>query len=176
MTTALVIPANLMGLGLTHTVFLKDGRVQIDKNLVGNTIRPCATGKKNWLFMGDAQSGLRAATFYTLIGNSHREGIDATAYLTDTFNRLPTDTNQSVHRLTPEAWAAGQTAKRQALAQAVVAPMQQGFCVLPYVGQILMLNRGQGGLAATRRQPPRTCPRGNGRRRSHLLQRRRCRQ
>jgi transposase len=30
-------------------VFLRDGRVQVDNNLVENTIRPSAIGKKNWL-------------------------------------------------------------------------------------------------------------------------------
>ena len=57
-------------------------------NRAENTIRPSAIGKKNWLFMGDAQTGSRAATFYTLIDNCHRAGIDATAYLTDIFKRL----------------------------------------------------------------------------------------
>lgn len=104
-------------------VFLSDGRVQIDNNLVENTIRPSAIGKKNWLFMGDAQSGARAATFYTLISNCQRQGIDATAYLTDIFQRLPAETNQSVHRLTPKAWAAEQAAKRHALAQSAVVQM-----------------------------------------------------
>ena len=101
-------------------MFLGDGRVQIDSNLVENTIRPSAIGKKNWLFMGDAQSGARAATFYTLISNCHRQGIDATAYLTDIFKRLPTETNQTIHRLTPEAWTAEQAAKRHALAQSAL--------------------------------------------------------
>ena len=104
-------------------VFLRDGRVQIDNNLVENTIRPSAIGKKNWLFMGDATTGDRAATFYTLIGNCHRQGINAEAYLTDMFKRLPTETNQTVHRLTPKAWAAEQAALRQALAQSAVLPM-----------------------------------------------------
>ena len=124
-------PRSLTGEAITYAlnqwaklcVFLRDGRVQIDNNLIENAIRPSAIGKKNWLFMGDAQSGQRAATFYTLIGNCHRDGIDATAYLTDIFQRLPNETNKSVHRLTPKAWAAEQTAKRQALAQAVAAPM-----------------------------------------------------
>jgi transposase len=124
-------PRSLTGEAITYAlnqwaklcVFLRDGRVQIDNNLIENTIRPSAIGKKNWLFMGDAQTGQRAATFYTLIGNCHREGIDATAYLTDIFQRLPTETNRSVHRLTPKAWAAEQTVKRQALAQAIVVPM-----------------------------------------------------
>ena len=104
-------------------VFLRDGRVQIDNNLVENAIRPSAIGKKNWLFMGDAQSGARAATFYTLIGNCHRQGIDATSYLSDLFKRLPTETNQTVHRLTPKAWAADQAAMRHALAQSAVVQM-----------------------------------------------------
>ena len=105
------------------SVFLRDGRVQIDNNLVENTIRPSAIGKKNWLFMGDAQSGARAATFYTLIGNCHRAGINAEAYLTEIFKRLPTETNQTAHRLTPKNWAAEQVALRQALAQTAVMPV-----------------------------------------------------
>ena len=104
-------------------VFLRDGRVHIDNNLVENTIRPSAIGKKNWLFMGDAQSGSRAATFYTLIANCHRAGINATAYLTDLFKRLPVETNKTVQRLTPHAWAAEQLAMRQALAQSAVTPL-----------------------------------------------------
>jgi len=42
-------------------VFLKDGRVEIDNNLVENAIRPTAIGKKNWLFIGDAGAGQRSA-------------------------------------------------------------------------------------------------------------------
>ena len=96
--------------------------MQLDNNLVENAIRPSAIGKKNWLFMGDAGTGDRAATFYTLIGNCHREGINAEAYLTDIFERLPTETNQTVHRLTPKAWAAA-AARRQSVAQAAAMPV-----------------------------------------------------
>jgi transposase len=104
-------------------VFLDDGRVQIDNNLVENAIRPSAIGKKNWLFIGDAEAGHRAATFYTLIGNCHREGINAFAYLTDILTRLPRETNQTVHRLTPKGWAAERAAMHQALTQTAVAPL-----------------------------------------------------
>jgi transposase len=86
-------------------VFLDDGRLEIDNNLVENTIRPSAIGKKNWLFVGDAKAGDRAATFYTLIGNCRREGVDAFAYLKDLFTRLPSMTNHQVKDLTPKAWA-----------------------------------------------------------------------
>lgn len=87
------------------TVYLRDGRVQIDNNLVENTIRPSAIGKKNWLFMGDAKSGDRAATFYTLIGNCHRQKINAEAYLADMLTRLSSATTKTVDQLTPHAWA-----------------------------------------------------------------------
>ena len=125
------LPRSLTGEAISYalnqwaklSVYLRDGRVQIDNNLVENTIRPSAIGKKNWLFMGDAQTGSRAATFYTLIDNCHRAGIDAAAYLTDIFKRLPTETNKTVHRLTPQAWVTEQAAVRQALAQSVVVPM-----------------------------------------------------
>jgi transposase len=96
--------------------------VQVDNNLVENAIRPSAIGKKNWLFMGDADAGHRAATFYTLMGNCHREGINAEAYLTDIFQRLPAQTNQTVHRLTPKAWAA-EAARHKAVAQAAALPV-----------------------------------------------------
>ena len=33
-------------------IYLEDGRIQIDNNLVENCIRPTALGKKNWLFLG----------------------------------------------------------------------------------------------------------------------------
>lgn len=58
----------------------------------------CAIGKKNWLFMGDSQTGARAATFYSPIGNAHREGIDATAYLIETNPDHPTAHPKSLGR------------------------------------------------------------------------------
>jgi transposase len=110
------LPQSLTGEAITYTlgqwdkllVFLQDGRVRIDNNLVENAIRPSAIGKKNWLFMGDPKSGGRAALFYTLIGNCHRAGIDAQAYLTDLFTRLalPTQTTKSLRGLTPQGWDA----------------------------------------------------------------------
>ena len=86
-------------------VFLEDGRVEIDNNLVENAIRPTAIGKKNWLFIGDAAAGERSAIIYTVIECCRRRGLDPFAYLRDVFTRLPTMTNWQVKELTPEAWA-----------------------------------------------------------------------
>jgi transposase len=48
-------------------VFLEDGRVEIDNNLAENTIRPTAIGKKNWLFIGDAEAGEPSTIVFTVI-------------------------------------------------------------------------------------------------------------
>ena len=64
------------------------------------------------MFIGDPKSGDRAAAFYTLIGNCHRAGIDAQAYLTDLFTPLPlpTETTKTLRGLTPQGWAAARKA------------------------------------------------------------------
>ncbi len=63
------LPQSLLGVATDYAlgqwqtldVYLEDGRVEIDNNLVENAIRPTAIGKKNWLFMGDADAGERGA-------------------------------------------------------------------------------------------------------------------
>jgi len=86
-------------------VYLDDGRLEIDNNLVENAIRPTAIGKKNWLFFGDAHAGERSAILYTLIASCQRRGIDPYAYLRDVLTRLPSMTNWQVKDVTPQAWA-----------------------------------------------------------------------
>ena len=89
-------------------VYLSDGRIEIDNNLVENAIRPTAIGKKNWLFIGEAQAGERSAIIYTIIESCRRRGLDPYAYLRDMLTRLPTATNWQIKDLTPEAWAKAQ--------------------------------------------------------------------
>jgi transposase len=95
-------------------VFLKDGRVEIDNNLVENAIRPSALGKKNWLFVGHPAAGKRAAVLYTLVENCRRLGINPQEYLADVLARLPSLTNRQTEALTPENWLAGRSQLRAA--------------------------------------------------------------
>ena len=107
------LPQSLLGIALDYAlgqwrtldVYLDDGRVEIDNNLVENAIRPTALGKKNWLFMGDADAGTRGAIIYTVIESCRRRGIDPYAYLRDVLTRLPRMTNWQVPEITPEVWA-----------------------------------------------------------------------
>lgn len=89
----------------TLQVFLKDGRIEIDNNLVENAIRPTALGKKNWLFIGDADAGQRSAIVYTIIENCRRRSLDPFSYLRDVLTRLPNMTNRQIPEVTPQAWA-----------------------------------------------------------------------
>jgi hypothetical protein len=97
-------------------IFLRDGRLEIDNNLIENAIRPTAIGKKNWLFIGDGQAGQRSAIIYTVIESCRRRGLDPFAYLRALFTRLPKATNWQVKDLTPKAWARAQRGEPRAAA------------------------------------------------------------
>ena len=107
-----LLPKSLMGQAIDYAlgqwpalqVYLSDGRIELDNNLVENAIRPTAIGKKNWLFIGIADAGQRSAIIYTLIENCRRRSLDPYTYLRDVLTRLPHMTNHQVPDVTPEAW------------------------------------------------------------------------
>jgi hypothetical protein len=115
-STGCYLPQSLPGQAIDYAlgqwptleVFLKDGRIEIDNNLVENAIRPTALGKKNWLFIGDADAGQRSAIVYTLIENCRRRRLDPFAYLRDVLTRLPNMTNRQIPDVIPQAWAKNQ--------------------------------------------------------------------
>jgi transposase len=84
-------------------VYLGEGRVEIDQNLCENATT--GLGKKNWLFIGEAEAGERSAILYTIVECCRRRGLDHYAYLRDILTRLPNATNWQIESLTPQAWA-----------------------------------------------------------------------
>jgi transposase len=111
------LPQSLLGIAIDYAlgqwktleVYVADGRVEIDNNLVENAIRPTAIGKKNWLFIGEAGAGDRGAILYTIIECCRRRNIDPYSYLRDVLTRLPRMTNHQIPEVTPQAWAKVQT-------------------------------------------------------------------
>ena len=107
------LPQSLLGGAIDYAlgqwpalgVYLENGRVEIDNNLVENAIRPTAIGKKNWLFIGDADAGQRSAIIYTVIENCRRRGLDPFAYLREVLTRPPNMTNRQIPEVTPQAWS-----------------------------------------------------------------------
>ena len=84
---------------------MDDGVLEIDSNLIENSIRPSALGKKNFLFIGHPEVGERSAVIYSLLGSCRRHGINPFDYLKDLFTRLPAAKITQVREFRPAAWA-----------------------------------------------------------------------
>jgi transposase len=102
----------------THLeVYLGDGRVEIDNNLIENEIRPTKLGARNWLFIGSEESGEKSAILYTIVENCRRLGINSKEYLEDVLTRLPAMQAKDAVTLTPTNWLkarSGKAAKKTA--------------------------------------------------------------
>jgi len=84
--------------------YLRDGKFQIDNNLVENDVRPSVVGRRRWLFIGHPDAGWRSAVVYTIIQSCRRFEINPQEYLIDVLSRLPTMTNHQVKDLLPSRW------------------------------------------------------------------------
>jgi transposase len=69
-------------------LFLDDGRLDIDSNLVENAIRSPAMNRRNALFAGHDEGGRNWARFASLIGTCKMNGVEPYAYLRDLFTKL----------------------------------------------------------------------------------------
>jgi transposase len=69
-------------------LFLDDGRIEIDTNVVERTIRPIALNRKNALFAGSDQGGVHWAVIASLVETSKLNAVDPHAYLADALTRL----------------------------------------------------------------------------------------
>jgi len=86
------------------TGYLKDGRFEIDNNLIENSIRPTAVGRRRWLFIGHPDAGWRSAVIYSVLVSCRRRGINPQDYLTDILARLPTVKINQIDSLLPANW------------------------------------------------------------------------
>src|SRR3954468_14421321 len=70
------------------TLFLEDGRIEVDTNTVERTMRPIALGRKNALFAG-SESGARTwAILASLINTAKLNDLDPQTYLADVLERM----------------------------------------------------------------------------------------
>jgi transposase len=69
-------------------VFLDDGRVEIDSNVVERSIRPLALNRRNALFAGSDQGGVHWGVIASLIETCKLNAVDPQAYLATTLTRL----------------------------------------------------------------------------------------
>lgn len=89
-------------------VFLTDGRVEVDSNVVERTIRPIALTRKNALFAGSSGGGETWAILASLINTARLNGLDPHTYLVDVLERIVSGTTKAnaLHELLPWHWKA----------------------------------------------------------------------
>ncbi len=93
-------------------VFLDDGRVEMDTNVVERAIRPHALTRKNALFAG-LDGGARSwAMAMTLIQAAKLNGVEPTAWLADVLERVVSGRTKAheLHSLLPWNWRAASEA------------------------------------------------------------------
>jgi transposase len=104
-------PKGLLGQAISYTlanweklvIYIQDGRLRPDNNLVENAIRPFVVGRKNWLFAGSPDGARTSAAFFSLIETAKANGLEPYAYLRYIFENLPLATSeQDLQDLLPQ--------------------------------------------------------------------------
>jgi transposase len=91
---------------ITHTElrqFTENGILEIDNNVSERTLRLCAIGRKNWMFLGSDRGGETAAICFTILANAKRYQIEPFAYVRALLVALSSD-NVDLESLLPDAW------------------------------------------------------------------------
>jgi len=74
--------------------YMYDGALNIDNNLVENSIRPTAIGRKNYLFAGSHSGAEKAAMFYSLFGTCKINNVNPykwLLYVLDNIHKYPAE-------------------------------------------------------------------------------------
>ncbi len=79
------------------SAYAHDGQLEINNNLIENTIRPVALGRKNYLFAGSHDAAQNLACLYSIIGTCDKYQLNAQKYLTWLLRQVTT------HKVTKQA-------------------------------------------------------------------------
>lgn len=84
--------------------FVEHGFLPPDTNLVENSIRPIAIGRKNWLHIGSEEAMETASIFMSLTTTCKRLGVNPFLYLRDALIRLGKGEVENIEELLPDRW------------------------------------------------------------------------
>ena len=104
-----VLPQSAIGKAFGYTLhlwprlkrYVDDGRLKIDNNLVENSIRPVALGRKNYLFAGSHDGARNAAVIYSLLATCKLNNIEPFEWLKNALETIPDYPANQLHRLIP---------------------------------------------------------------------------
>lgn len=117
-----VLPKSTIGAAIDYTLslwnrlirYVEDGRFEIDNNLVENSIRPIAIGRKNYLFAGSHNGAKWAAILYTLMATAELKGLEPKSYLKELLKKIADYPINRIEELLPENWNKSQKANEAA--------------------------------------------------------------
>lgn len=84
------------------SAYLYDGMLQIDNNLVENSIRPIALGRKNYLFAGNHDSAQRAAMIYSFFSMCKKHEVNPFLWLKYTLQNIMSINHKNITDLFPQ--------------------------------------------------------------------------
>ena len=84
-------------------VYVRDGRIPIDNNLVEQLMKQVAMGRKAWLFVCSVAGGEQSAKMMTLVSSSRRHDLDVGVYVKDVLDQLLAGSTD-YHSLLPDIW------------------------------------------------------------------------
>ena len=82
--------------------YLKDGMLEIDSNLIENSIRPLALGRKNYLFAGNHDAAENIAMLYSFFGTCKKNDIDPQKWITYVINNINDTKATQLNELLPQ--------------------------------------------------------------------------
>ena len=95
-----------LGLWPRLTCFLQYPELELSNNLIENSMRPIALGRKNWIHIGSAEAGPKVAAILSVIETCRRLKISVRDYLSGVLPGLANVRVRCLPALTPSAWAA----------------------------------------------------------------------
>jgi transposase len=104
------LPKSPLGKAITYTlkrwdklcIYTTNGILQIDNNLVENSIRPIALGRKNYLFAGSHERAQDAAMLYSLFATCRLHNINPEQWLTNLFENINSTPKDQLQQLLPQ--------------------------------------------------------------------------
>jgi transposase len=104
-----VLPKSSIGQAITYTLglwnrltrYIDNGQVEIDNNLIENSIRPVALGRKNYLFAGSHEAAQHAAMIYSFLGTCKINNVEPYQWLKSVLKKLPDHSIQKLEELLP---------------------------------------------------------------------------
>lgn len=104
------LPKSVIGKALKYSfdrwtelgVYINNGAIEIDNNLVENALRLVAIGRKNWMFAGTHESAQRLAIMYTFMSDCKKHNLNPEQWLSYVLEKILSANIQDLQSLLPE--------------------------------------------------------------------------